>query len=297
VRLEVNPVGTAEAHLAALRRCFPEWGDEHKYAWYFKARAGVRTPDVLALSEASQWVAGLGLTYRTVQSAIGERHEVAILTGAWTLPSFRGHGLFSKLVAAAREQARHAGAIAVLGFVRANNPSKGALERLGAQMVETGYWTGALDQPAGVESRLRTVALGESLAADLWRRLGRITTATHFHYQTAASFEAQYLSRPQPSVVLADRSGNHAILERDRGGLSVLFTSKGDGGADAAADFPRRLRAFALEHGYTLSLFNCGAHKDEDLLRAGLLPSPGFLCVLEDDKRDQAWIVQGGDRA
>jgi GNAT superfamily N-acetyltransferase len=298
VRVEINPDGVREPHLAALRECFPGWGDEAKYAWYFEPRESLPAPDVLVLRDRGEIVAGTGLTYRTMRTADEMEIGVAVLTGSFTLPPFRGQGLFARVVEESRIQIRRRACDALLGFVRANNASRKTLEGAGARMLETRYFQAPEEPRAAGESLWSRTSADPDVAQDLWRRaadMGR--HQLRFHYSTPASFAAQVIDRePKPTIWQAG-PGDVAILEDD-GNATLLPGRERD-----LETFPRLIRALdrvARSLGRRLKIFATSPLLIGACENAGLEGSAGFLSILADSALGETatpCMILGADRA
>jgi hypothetical protein len=298
VRVEINPDGVREPHLAALRECFPGWGDEAKYAWYFEPRASLPAPDVLVVQDQGVFVAGTGLTYRTVRAADEKEIRVGILTGSWTLPPFRGRGLFGRVVQDSLVQVRKRGCDALLGFVRADNPSRKGLEGAGARMLVTRYFQAALESPGRGENLWSPTRVDENLVEDLWRRaadMGR--DQLRFHYSTPASFAAQFIDRePEPGFWQTEL-GDIAIIEAD-GNATLLPGRERD--LETLPGLIRALDGVAQSIGRRLRIYATSPFLIRACENAGLEGAAGFLGILGDSAPGEAatpCMIFGADRA
>lgn len=167
---------------------FGEWGDESTFAWAF------RGGEILFLDDArGRPVAASGINYRTLHDG----GEVAIITGAWTLPEARGQKAFLRLILATHEIARQRNAI-VLGLGRMDNASRWRVEEAGA-VVHASYYCRSL-----------TTDHNELDVLDPDPSMFR----TAFRYGES-EWRAQFLERPHAQIECVGRRGEWAaIIER-----------------------------------------------------------------------------------
>jgi hypothetical protein len=191
--MRLRRVAAAEAdprdYLDGANRAFGAWGDEATFAWVFRGDA-----DLLFVDDGDRILAGAGITRRTLTTG----QPLAIMTGAWTSAEARGRGAFTRMVeeicAIAHE--RHA---VFLAFVRVENASRRALERLGA-----GF------HPAFYCRSTTAAAHGEDLRA-VEPNPDRFTSS--FAY-AAAEWRAQFLERPHADIACLGVDDGAAIVER-----------------------------------------------------------------------------------
>ena len=298
MRSEINPAGVREAYLRSLNQCFPGWGDENKYAWYFEPRADAPPPDLLVVWKGAQLAAGTGLTYRTLRGPDDDTRLAAILTGSWTDPAFRGQGLFTRLVEESRDHARTLGYDHLLAFVRNENPSMKGLLRAGARLIPAFYLRGG-SQGAGKDGPLLSAALPPKSFATAWSRFRkRGANSFRFAYNDASSFGAQFFARHSETVELSDDRGGLAIVQNEGLQTHLLFVDAGDEDPAAAVSLLNALQGYALHQGRTLMLFTTEENWRAAGSSAGLAETPGSLAVLTDRPWiDGTWTVSGGDRA
>ncbi len=190
------------------------------YRFYLRRRFAGRAPDLLVVRQGGRAVSGCGVNYRSIRLANGATVGAGVLTGAWTLPEYRGRGLFGRVTDAALGVIARCGCALALAFVRERNASSGVLRRLGAEMLPTTYWSSALGMPAGpADDPGRTSGRGPRVrpvpAAFVRSAAARETAlgTVRFDYPHPDEWRRQFLARPHPveTVAIGDCA---AILER-----------------------------------------------------------------------------------
>lgn len=141
IRLAGDDASARAACLAGLNLCFPGWGDAALFDWLYNRPSDPRRADLLVAEVDGEAVAGLSVVYRWIGRDDEPRELVGGLSGAWTHPDARGHGLFGQLLDRAADTARSRGATATLAFVTGERASLGQLERRSARVVEAGLFT------------------------------------------------------------------------------------------------------------------------------------------------------------
>lgn len=296
----LNPPVSAAAYLACLNRCFESWGDEAQYRWCYVRQVGSLHPDLLVLEADGRMVAGAGLVYRPVALPNGRVVEAGIISGAWTLPEYRGRGGFTRLIDESRARSAERGAALLLAFTRETNASSRRVAAAGATMIPTHYVFGS---PAtGADS----VAVVPASPAELWRRTSSAAgePPARFSY-SHAEWEAQFVGRRWPTRVL-DVGGILAAVEYADGVDHVLALSSGPEESRVAALVA--LADTARRGGRKLRTFIVGPLGSASAA-AGFEVRPGHLSVWIADcaafdaawpHRDLAsldrWLIHSGDR-
>jgi GNAT superfamily N-acetyltransferase len=218
----------AARYLAALNRCFPNWGDERTFEWAFRGADFIVHDDE----------AGSAVTYRNVSNGT----RAAIMTGSWTLPEARGRGHFSRMIDESLDIARSRDAAMLLAFVTATNPSRRRLESAGATLVPTFYCRGALRHP---ERSRGTRGSGG----------GAPLAPARFIY-SEDEWHTQFLARPRPTQQRIGETWS-AVIEPAEDHVRVHHVA-GDFGAAIEelgnvfffTTFPERAKAFAVTDGF-----------------------------------------------
>lgn len=196
-----NPASFDARYLENLNLAFGHWGDQALYDWVFRRSCGSFATDQLVLEESSGLVlAGSGVSYRKVRTSAGDVLDVGIMTGSWTVPQARGRGCFSRIIEESVALTRERGGAALLAFVTENNLSRRALERAGAYMLPSGYWTGLV--LGGEEIRLKVRPSSISAEAFFDAYLAQRQDVISFWYPEITGFIGQILSRPLPTRLL-----------------------------------------------------------------------------------------------
>lgn len=301
MRVEWNPVNTRADFLDGLNECFPGWGDQVRYTWYFEPREPHPSPDVLVLKEGNQIVAGTGLTYRRLLSPTNRPLRAAILTGSWTLPAWRGRGLFARVVAESRQQALSKGQDVLLAFVREDNPSRRVLEREGALLAPTFYFRAdAASEEDTPPERVFAVDPNAALMEDLWQRVARSgETRFRFHYETVTAFASQFIHRHSATLLLRDEAGHLAIVQDDGRQRLAHLIAFANADSASALHFLKGLAASARADGRTLAVFTSPGPVRLACDEAGFTCGRGFVTVMRESgtSLDAPWSVSGGDRS
>jgi GNAT superfamily N-acetyltransferase len=175
-------------YIEGANRAFGAWGDEATFAWVFRGDS-----DLLFVEEGGRIIAGAGITRRTLKTG----QPLAIMTGAWTDPAARGRGAFTRMVEEICAIARERGDV-FLGFVRAENASRRALERMGAALHPTFY----------CRSTTISTPVADLHAVDP----DPVLFPSSFVY-TPAEWRVQFLERPHARIECMGADGRAAIVE------------------------------------------------------------------------------------
>lgn len=217
----LNPQGTDATYLNALRVCFPGWGDEDDFRWWFRRRVGGPPADLLVLEHGSEPVAGMALSYRRVALCPGEAELLGILTGAWTHPEHRNRGYFSELVERARAVGAQRGIRIILAWVGLSRKGLNPVLRAAQDCTDTQF----LECPAA--PAITPVGREHPEAKHLRSLFHRHRLGAALVYPTTAIFAEQArLASPLTRVVPAGPDA-WAILDfRGRPRTRCLITSR-----------------------------------------------------------------------
>jgi GNAT superfamily N-acetyltransferase len=292
--VEVNPHGIDEQYLHGLRTGFAGVWDVDSYRWYHTRPFASKRPDVFAVRQDGQVVAGMGLNYRQLRLPSRRVVDVGVFTAAWALPEHRGKWHFLRLINAARIRARQLGCLATLSFVAADNASARVLERAGAYSVAAHYLL--------VHPGAPLVVPGEPLAIRPQRRLnGPFRSERHiqFHYPDVADWSDQILGRPWPTSSLG--VGNTAaVVERAEATDRLQYVSD-------TREYARVVTALALESqrsDRSFFHFTMSTAVADAVGAIGMLVKSGRVMILDLDAaadvsrelKTAQWLLQAGER-
>jgi hypothetical protein len=283
IAVERNAAGIDDAYLNGLATCFPGAWNEASYRWYLERPFRSHRPDKLTVHDGESIVAGIGINYRRVRATFGGVHDVGILTAAWTLPTYRRRGCYSRMLDGAIEIATHDGCEALVAFVAATSSSGAALRRLGARAIPTWYLFLAPEdtvRPARCETPEPPSA----------------APGVVFHYDDPEEWQGQFVRRPEPTT-MREVDGGIAVVEHAGTTDRLQFLSRRSD-SDAAA-----LVALATQTrhaGRHLFFFTTDARLAERAAAHGLRQTSGALLILELETSgslsSSSWHVQPGDR-
>lgn len=328
INVRINPTGVEKEYLACLNTCFPGWGDERTFNWYFQRETPWPRPDLIVFENEGRIVAGSAVSYRSVALANGATVLVGIMTGSWTLPDVRRQGFFSKMIEESNQLAAGKNSALLLAFVRENNPSCRRLAQAGACLFPTWYLSSNSEsQTCLSDAAMRRVSQNGPIVDALFERRSELTrNSSHFTYPSVADFKSQFLERPGGRVnIVRDQQGNLGVVESS-GDADVLqlflpapqhpdvLTAPASVVASAvsrkrrsfffssnpiAADLAAQL-GLNCEPGYLAALISdfpslCGAFPDNDV--APLTEDPGVLTRPGSPWFLGPWQIAGGDRA
>jgi hypothetical protein len=327
INVRINPTGVENEYLGCLNTCFPGWGDERTFNWYFRRETAWPRADLIAFEDEGRMVAGSAVTYRSVALANGATVKVGIMTGSWTLPDVRRQGFFTRMIEESNRLAAQKNSALLLAFVKANNPSCRRLAQAGASLFPAWYLSSKSESQTGLsDAAIMRVSQSEpTLDALVERRIGLTKNSSHFAYPSAADFKSQFLERPGGSInILRDQQDNLSVVESSgdadvlqlflptpefRDVLKALATMVASAASrkrrflffssdPIAADLAPQL-GLSCEPGYLATLVSDfgslrGAFPENDgapLEDTGLLTKPGSPWFLGP------WQIAGGDRA
>jgi len=224
ITTEINPPAIDDEYLSFLNLSYGVWGDQQQYDWYFRRPTAFGNPDLIVVRVNGRMAAGTGVSYRIVTLPNDKDITVGIVTGAWTLPQYRGQGLFARVMLDAVQLTKERAGALLLGFVKQQNASARQMERLGSALFPGFYLAAPAERltMSRDSPRLYPIEPTEHLISELLRRF-QLSGSKHcrFSYPTKGDFIAQYLNRPGPTEILTDGNHNFAIVE-ERGDLDIL---------------------------------------------------------------------------
>lgn len=288
MRIEVSPPPPSRSYLRHLRSCFPAWEGARAARWFFERRVGGPAADLLTVRDGRRMVAGVALTYRTMRLANDALILAATMTAGWTLPAVRRQGILTRLAYTTPGVAGRRGAALVLGFVRADNPSRAALVTAGYEEWPTRYLTDGTPSAAlETAGRWRSTPAAEATVGELFRLhalqgAGAVRPA----YPDRRVFSSQFLERPRPCELLrleGDDGEIHAwaVLEAaeqtDR--LQLLLTPPA-----RRAECTAALRQLAAARERRFFAYDSGSSLDETWRELGLAVIPGRILVKAADE-------------
>jgi hypothetical protein len=233
-------------------------------------------------------VAGVALTYRTMRLANDALILAATMTAGWTLPAVRRQGILTRLAHTTPGVAGRRGAALVLGFVRADNPSRAALLSAGYEESPTSYLTdgtpsGATRSAGRWRSTLATEAtVGELFRLHALQGAGAVRPA----YPDRRVFCSQFLERPRPCELLR--------LEGNDGETHAWAAIEAAGGTDrlqlllappaGRAECTAALRRLAAARDRRFFAYDSSSSQDEAWRELGLAVIPGRILVKAADE-------------
>lgn len=296
-----NPPVMDPILLAGLNASFGDWGTERDFDWCFKKKRNGRAADLLAVVENGEIVAGSAVTYGRLEAPDGGAIPLAYMTGAWTLPAFRGRGHLARLTGESRDVARERGCALLIAFMTATNHSARALLSAGFRSMPTGYYTAAPDGSATVADVPDTAT-----AERAWIMRGKRTDTIRFGY-SEEEWRTQFIDRPSPVEILRLRDGAIAIVEEKNGFDRLLDLMVPPGTSPAIA--VSQMRSISTGRGRTLFTFSADPDTSAMLEAAGFERKSGMAMALPLDtpaaNRTMAaagdwpfgrWRIANGDR-
>lgn len=135
IQVEINPKDKKEEIINYLNICFPGWGDNKTYAWYFEQKLIKFLPDIILFkNKQNEVIAGSAVSYRQIK--VGEFFlDIGIMTGSWTLPNARGMGCFTKMIEVSKTLCHEKGVHFLTAFVTEDNASYRRLKEAGSTCI------------------------------------------------------------------------------------------------------------------------------------------------------------------
>src|SRR3989442_4864180 len=138
-------------YLECLNLCYGNWGDRRQYDWYFRRKPAYPDPDLIVLKIDGHTAAGSAVSYRRVVLPNDSEVDVGIMTGAWTLPQFRGRGCFARIIEESLRLTVMKGGALLLGFTTEEKGSFRQLAKAGSVLFSSSYFLSTL------QTRLPTI--------------------------------------------------------------------------------------------------------------------------------------------
>lgn len=279
ISVHVNPRGMEDEYLKCLNLCYGNWGDRRQYDWYFRRQTAYSDPDLIVLKIDGQTAAGSAVSYRRLALPNDCEIAVGIMTGAWTLPPFRGQGCFARIIEeSVRLTALKEGAL-LLGFAVEERASFRQLARAGSALFPSSYFIStAQTQVPALACQLSRVEQSEQVTRMMYEKLKQSHRGySHFVYSTEREFRAQFVDRPGTTEILTDRQGNFGIIEKKENTDSLqLLLSDAHEINNCLAGFLKH----TLENGRRLFLYSTRPEIRRACVRLGLESKAGSLTVL-----------------
>ncbi len=288
IAIERNAAGIDEEYLQGLSTCFPGAWTDTSYRWYLRRPFRARPPDALSAHDGGAVVGGLGVNYRRLRTPCGRIHEIGLLSAAWTLPSHRGRGCYTRLIEAAIEIGTERGYSALVSFAVVGKPSALGMRRFGVLEVPTHYLSLAPGDPFRPSPGVPVQAEAEPASG----------APMVFHYDEPDDWRAQFVDRPHGTTKLETAAGM-ALLEHVDGTdrLQLLETPP----QDTAAAFVT-MAAHAHARGCRFFSFTTDRAVAEHAVRCGIRRVAGAILIIALPRgRSLPWLatpwhVQAGDR-
>jgi len=136
MKIERNPINSKQDILKSLNLCFPNWGGNLQYEWYFEREISMHSPDLIIFrNDDNEMIAGSAISYRQIRWRDGKIYQIGIMTGSWTLPAARGMGCFTKMIEISKEICKEKQVEFLTAFVTENNASYRRLLKAGSFCV------------------------------------------------------------------------------------------------------------------------------------------------------------------
>lgn len=210
-----SPEGADAAYLASLNACFGAWGGEELYDWVFRRVVGGRTGDRFVVTdESGEWIAGSGVSWRTLTLARGAKLDVGIMTGSWTLPAARGKGCFTRIIDESLSWARERHAGLLLAFVTVTNASYRRLEVAGSALFPTRYVFSTPETPRVASApAVRTLPVTDALLAELEEQARALSAGRTAIAYGPGEWRGQLVDRPAQIEIVEVEGAGRAVLE------------------------------------------------------------------------------------
>lgn len=142
LKIEINPQNLKTEILKNLNICFPGWGGEVNYNWYFERAVTHLSPDVILIrNEDHEIIAGSAISYRKMKWSNNKTYDIGIMTGSWTLPAARGRGCFTEMINTSLKICRDKQVDFLTAFVTENNASYRRLKEAGSYCLPTNNYS------------------------------------------------------------------------------------------------------------------------------------------------------------
>jgi len=286
ITIHQNPQNVDDEYLRCLNVCYGWWGNSQQFYWYFRRKTAYPDPDLIVMQIDGQMAAGSAVSYRKVALPNGNQITVGLVTGAWTLPQFRGRGCFVRLIEESVKITEQRGGALLLGFVREENPSSRQMARLGSALFPSAYLTSTL-RPHAIDDALKfkRVTNSNHLTVTIFRKLNdKSADHSRFFYPNECDFSAQFIHRPSPTELLSDNCGNIGIVEK-REKADILQLAIIDN--EEQSHIVRSIAGFlnhARNEGRQLLLYSTSPLVIEIGARIGFEVRTGYLTVLIADE-------------
>jgi hypothetical protein len=283
ITIHINPQAIDNEYLRCLNACYNPWGDLRQYDWYFRRSTSYPSADVIVLRIDGHLAAGSAVSYRRLALANNNEVIVGIITGAWTLPDFRNHGCFARLIKESVHLTKEKRGALLLGFVREENASSRQLARLGSAMFPSSYLVSTGEKTIDNAFNFKRLDLTEHVATDILRKLkNKGRGLCRFTYATESDFLSQLVYRPADTELLSDGNGNFGIIETRRT-VDVLQLAIIDGDEHDLARAMAGFANYAHEKGRQLSAYSTTSITTAAALWAGFQATEGYLTALIGD--------------
>lgn len=136
INIEINPKDAQPIFIENLNLCFPNWGDEKHFNYYFERKVNTYPPELILFRNADdEVIAGSGVSYRDISLDGHTIQQIGIMTGSWTLPKSRGMGCFTKMIETSKQLCKAKDVPLLTAFVTEDNASYRRLRDAGSTCV------------------------------------------------------------------------------------------------------------------------------------------------------------------
>lgn len=302
LKVHINPPAVGQVYLPALNAVFPGWGDQRRFDWCFRRATDLRAADLMVLTEDDEPAAGSAVTYRTLATVSGETLAVGIMTGSWTLPTYRRRGLFARMIAESAGIAERNGCGYLLAFVTADNTSRRVLEAAGAEVFPTSYFSAPPRAMAAFRSpRLSPQPLTAEIAGRLYSLVNRPQQeCVRFTYTSVRDFSAQIFERPASVQLWSDTGGGYLVTEKSGDMITLIYAALAAKPDDGETGAVRLAAELAGNEACGLYHFSASARFAGNAGEMGLNARPGFITAIALGSKSASlagrWQVWNGDR-
>lgn len=271
LKIEINPSHLKAEILKNLNLCFPNWGSNIQYHWYFERSVTELKPDIIIFrNESDEIIAGSAISYRQIKLSDHKIYQIGIMTGSWTLPAARGMGCFTEMINTSKVICKEKNVDFLTAFVTEDNPSYRRLHSAGS------YCLSIMNYSYQNDNQIDIVSGVEELDLNNYSNLKEIVE-NHYHHNfgfnySFESFEKQYIKRLSPVKVFKYK--NQLYVVENANITKLLFTSEVD--KVHVLDMIKWLNQTFK----TKVWFFCSNPNFYDYFSEELLPKAGFFTIL-----------------
>lgn len=218
----VNPQNYKGKYIRFLNQCFPNWGNELQYDWAFERKIGKHASDIVLLAnEEDEIIAGSGLSFRMIKTETGAVHNIAIFTGSWTLPTARGRGCFTQIIALFEEICKEKNVPYLTAFVTESNGSYRRFVDLNYYCLEANNIL-SNENPFENTEEFEILFFENDCPVEFYDTYTEKQVSTTSFQYSRGEFENQYINRTSPTAVVKIED-NWFLVEENASTFRLLF--------------------------------------------------------------------------